>query len=140
MRARSHACWETSGIGAAGILPRQVAWAGVGVIALCIPALILTSSQAAVMEFHNLVNILSYLRIMGIGVATVSLSVAANKLAVIAGTPLVGIPAAAALHAVNIAFGVFSPAIQSLRLHYVEFFEKFYEEGGVPYRPFALDG
>jgi V/A-type H+-transporting ATPase subunit I len=125
-----------SGIGAAGFLPRQVMWAGVGLIALCIPALILTSSQAAVMEFHNLVNILSYLRIMGIGVATVSLSVAANKLAVVAGTPLVGIPAAAALHAVNIAFGVFSPAIQSLRLHYVEFFENFFVGGGRPYVPF----
>jgi V/A-type H+-transporting ATPase subunit I len=30
-----------------------------------------------------------------------------------------------------------SPLIASLRLHYVEFFEKFYEGGGRPYRPFA---
>jgi V/A-type H+-transporting ATPase subunit I len=125
-----------AGLGVAGFLPRQAVWAGGALVALSLPALILTSSHAAVMEFHNLVNIMSYLRIMGIGVATVSLSVAANKLAVIAGTPWAGIPAAAALHAVNIAFGVFSPAIQSLRLHYVEFFENFFVGGGRPYVPF----
>jgi V/A-type H+-transporting ATPase subunit I len=40
--------------------------------------------------------------------------------------------------AVNFAMGCFSPAIQALRLHYVEFFDKFYEDGGMPYEPFAL--
>ena len=31
----------------------------------------------------------------------------------------------------------FSPMIQALRLHYVEFFSKFYEGGGQPFRPFG---
>jgi V/A-type H+-transporting ATPase subunit I len=30
--------------------------------------------------------------------------------------------------------------VAALRLHYVEFFERFYEEGGEPFRPFALTG
>jgi vacuolar-type H+-ATPase subunit I/STV1 len=31
---------------------------------------------------------------------------------------------------------VFSPTIHMLRLHYVEFFGKFYSPGGSQYRPF----
>jgi len=42
------------------------------------------------------------------------------------------------LHAVNFSMGLFSPAIQALRLHYVEFFDKFYEAGGSPYEPLTL--
>jgi V/A-type H+-transporting ATPase subunit I len=34
--------------------------------------------------------------------------------------------------------GLFSPTVQALRLHYVEFFDKFFEGGGKPYEPFAL--
>ncbi len=44
------------------------------------------------------------------------------------------------LHAVNFSLGLVSPAIAALRLHYVEFFEKFYDEGGFPFRPFGLPG
>jgi V/A-type H+-transporting ATPase subunit I len=42
------------------------------------------------------------------------------------------------LHLVNFTLGLISPTVAALRLHYVEFFEKFYDEGGAPYRPFAL--
>lgn len=123
-------------LSAAGVLPPRAAWIGGAILVLSLPALLVSSSGAAVMEFHNLVNILSYLRIMGIGVASVSLAFAANRLVALAGNPVAGVLAAAALHAVNIAFGVFSPAIQSLRLHYVEFFENFFVGGGRPYLPF----
>jgi V/A-type H+-transporting ATPase subunit I len=34
--------------------------------------------------------------------------------------------------------GCFSPVIQALRLHFVEFFGKFYRDGGRPYEPFSL--
>jgi V/A-type H+-transporting ATPase subunit I len=42
------------------------------------------------------------------------------------------------LHGVNFVMGCFSPVIQALRLHYVEFFGKFYQDGGRPYEPFSL--
>jgi V/A-type H+-transporting ATPase subunit I len=40
-------------------------------------------------------------------------------------------------HALNLALASLSPMIQALRLHYVEFFSKFYEGGGQPFRPFG---
>jgi V/A-type H+-transporting ATPase subunit I len=40
-------------------------------------------------------------------------------------------------HALNIGLASFSPMIQALRLHYVEFFSKFYEAGGKEFRPFG---
>ena len=49
---------------------------------------------------------------------------------------LVGLIIAVLFHALNIVLGAFSPTIQSLRLHYVEFFSKFYQGGGEPFRPF----
>jgi len=39
------------------------------------------------------------------------------------------------LHAMNIVLGIFSPAVHSLRLHYVEFFGKFLEHGGRRFEP-----
>ena len=88
------------------------------------------------MEIHNLVNILSYLRLMGIGVASVALAFAANKLGSLAGNVVLGILIGSILHALNLIFGIFSPTIQSLRLHYVEFFENFFQGGGLEYKPF----
>ena len=40
-------------------------------------------------------------------------------------------------HLVNFAIALFSPTIHALRLHYVEFFGKFYSPGGVRYQPFG---
>ncbi len=115
--------------------PSAVRPAGL-VLAACVLVVFLAGGPRAAMELHNLMNVLSYLRIMGIGVASVALALAANRIAVAAGSPLLGIPAAVALHAVNIAFGALSPAIQSMRLHYVEFFENFFVGGGREYKPF----
>jgi V/A-type H+-transporting ATPase subunit I len=81
-------------------------------------------------------NVLSYLRIAAIGLASVFLARVANELGATA--PLwLGIAIAALFHALNLALGAFSPTIQALRLHYVEFFDKFYEPGGEPFSPFG---
>lgn len=81
-------------------------------------------------------NVLSYLRIAAIGLASVYLARVANELGS-TGPVLVGIVVAALFHTLNLALGAFSPTIQALRLHYVEFFGKFYEPGGDPFRPFG---
>jgi V/A-type H+-transporting ATPase subunit I len=88
-------------------------------------------------EFIGLIgNVLSYLRIAAIGLASVYLAKVANDTAGMVGNLVVGILIAGLLHALNLVLGAFSPTIHSLRLHYVEFFRKFYEGGGRPYKPF----
>jgi V/A-type H+-transporting ATPase subunit I len=83
-------------------------------------------------------SILSYARLMALGIASVMLADVANRMAGFFRPAALGVAAAVLLHAVNFAMGLFSPTIQALRLHYVEFFDKFYEGGGKPYEPFAL--
>jgi V/A-type H+-transporting ATPase subunit I len=88
-------------------------------------------------EFIGLIgNILSYLRIAAIGLASVYLAKVANDMAGMVGNLIVGGIIGVLIHALNLALGAFSPTIHSLRLHYVEFFRKFYEGGGRPYHPF----
>jgi V/A-type H+-transporting ATPase subunit I len=83
-------------------------------------------------------NVLSYLRIAAIGLASVYLARVANDLGFAA--PLwIGLIVAALFHALNLVLGVFSPTIQALRLHYVEFFGKFYEGGGKAFHPFGTE-
>ena len=83
-------------------------------------------------------NVLSYLRLAAVGLASVYLAIVANEFAVAA--PLaVGLVVAALLHALNLALAGFSPMVQSVRLHYVEFFSKFYAGGGCAFRPFGQD-
>jgi V/A-type H+/Na+-transporting ATPase subunit I len=88
-------------------------------------------------EFIGLIgNVLSYLRIAAIGLASLYLAKVANDVAGMTGS-LVGAAIVLVLvHGLNLVLGAFSPTIHSLRLHYVEFFRKFYEGGGKPYRPF----
>ena len=81
-------------------------------------------------------NILSYLRIAAVGLASAYLAIVANEFAAV-GPLWLGIIIAAFFHALNLALAGFSPMIQAMRLHYVEFFSKFYAGGGRMFRPFG---
>jgi V/A-type H+-transporting ATPase subunit I len=100
------------------------------------PVLLITGGLLAPFELlRHLGNIVSYARIMAVGLASVLLAYVANSLAGAAGSVWVGVAVAVLLHAFNILLGVFAPTIHALRLHYVEFFGKFIETGGRRYEP-----
>jgi len=88
-------------------------------------------------------NLLSYARLYGIGLASVILAEVANELgAEFGGGAMIflGIIVAALLHTLNIALGILSPSIQSLRLNLVEAFTKFHEPTETVYEPFKRSG
>jgi V/A-type H+-transporting ATPase subunit I len=82
-------------------------------------------------------HVLSYARIMALGMASLMLAVVANDMAGAMGSVLVGAVFALLFHLVNFALVVLSPTIHSLRLHYVEFFGHFFTPGGAQFRPLA---
>ncbi|MGH3756246.1 V-type ATP synthase subunit I [Actinophytocola sp.] len=81
-------------------------------------------------------NILSYLRIAAVGLASAHLANVANELGSV-GPIWIGVFVATFFHALNLALAAFSPMIQSLRLQYVEFFGAFFVGGGRPFTPFG---
>jgi V/A-type H+-transporting ATPase subunit I len=82
-------------------------------------------------------NVLSYLRLAAVGLASTYLAMVANELSLL-GPIWFGVFIGLFFHSLNLALASFSPMIQALRLHYVEFFSKFYEGGGQPFRPFGV--
>ena len=81
-------------------------------------------------------KVLSYLRIAAVGLASAHLAAVANELGTI-GPIWMGVLIATFFHAMNVALAAFSPTIQALRLHYVEFFDTFFVGGGREFTPFG---
>jgi V/A-type H+-transporting ATPase subunit I len=87
-------------------------------------------------------NVLSYARIAALGLAGVQLALIINGMAggmfhaggfmIIGGVALLFTG-----HAVNTLLSLMGCFLQSLRLHYVEMFSKFYHGDGEPYKPFG---
>jgi len=89
-------------------------------------------------------DILSYVRLFALGLATGVIAGVVNFLAGLAtGIPYLGyllVPVIfIAGHTMNIAINALGGFIHTTRLHFVEFFGKFFEGGGEPFQPFKLD-
>lgn len=122
---------------AAGLLGRELLPVAGGALALAGAVLVVAVGiQGPIEILGTLGHVLSYARLAAIGLASVMLAVVADRLGSLVPNAVAGILVAATLHALNIGLGFFDASIQSLRLHYVEFFTKFLEPGGRPYRPF----
>lgn len=85
-------------------------------------------------------DLLSYMRLFGMGLATGVIGMVFNELIkMVWNTGVIGIPIAIVLfvgcHLFNLAINVLGAYVHSCRLQYIEFFGKFYEEGGVAFKP-----
>jgi V/A-type H+-transporting ATPase subunit I len=88
-------------------------------------------------------NTISYARLLAVGLASVGFAIAFNYMVLEMLFPMgiVGIVAGIIIfllgHFINLLLGILDPGLQSLRLHYVEHFVKYFEGGGVRYSPFG---
>ncbi len=125
-------------LAAVHVLPSGIFTPAVIALLVAFPVLIALEGVVAMIELlTTLGNILSYARIMALGVASVMLAVVANRMVGAMGSVVVGVLFALLFHLVNFAIAMFSPTVHALRLHYVEFFGKFYSPGGVQYEPLS---
>jgi V/A-type H+-transporting ATPase subunit I len=131
----------------AGVVPPLFTWLGAGMAACFVAVMVLLSirhpSHGLMLPLEVLStmgNILSYARIMAIGMASVVLALLASILARLLGNPVLAIALFVLVHALNLVLGTIDPTIQGLRLHYVEFFSKFLLTGGKRFSPFKKLG
>ena len=94
---------------------------------------------------YSLINfasdLLSYSRILALGLASAVVGQVVNILATLKGGSVVGFILMVAVfcvgHLLNLVINVLGTFVHTARLQYIEFFGKFYEDGGTPFKPMA---
>ena len=85
-------------------------------------------------------DILSYSRLLALGLATGVIASVINMMAAIGGKSVIGFIVFVVIfilgHLLNIAINALGAYVHTNRLQYVEFFGKFYDAGGTPFKPF----
>jgi len=92
-----------------------------------------------------LADVLSYSRLLALGLATSVIAMVVNTLARTAwGIPWLGWLIAGFIfiggHLFNLGISFLGGFVHSMRLQFVEFFSKFFRAGGRPFQPLALEG
>ncbi|MBI5073167.1 V-type ATP synthase subunit I, partial [Candidatus Woesearchaeota archaeon] len=130
-------------LGGLGLIP--LSWIiGFGIIILAAVMLFVGEGIQGLVEIPGIMtNILSYLRLGAVGLSSVGLAVVINENLALPFMEKGGAYVVVAVlilivgHLINIALGVIGPFLHSMRLHYVEFFSKFYKGGGVRFVAFG---
>ncbi len=88
-------------------------------------------------------DLLSYSRLLALGLTTGVMAQVFNMLATMMGTTIPGILFMVVIfllgHVINIGLNALGAYVHTMRLQYVEMFSKFYEGGGKEFEPFSLN-
>lgn len=89
-------------------------------------------------------DILSYTRLVALGLAGSIIAMVFNLMAFLLKDSYIGIIFLLAIlfigHGFNLIINILGAFVHTARLHYVEFFSKFYDNGGKPFKPFRMEG
>jgi len=117
---------------------------GAALLVLSVVMIYMGEGAKGIVEIPGLFsNMLSYMRLGALGLASVVLAVVINEGLAMPLMEKGGIFVVIALlimifgHGINIALGVIGPFLHGIRLHYVEFYSKFFKGGGIEYIPFG---
>ncbi|MHB8632774.1 MAG: V-type ATP synthase subunit I [Thermoplasmatota archaeon] len=133
-------------LGLTKAIPSWGVWVGAGMVVFALGLLWVATQKVlgapgfvAILEALGLVgNILSYTRLAAIGASKAGMVIAITAIAfTIAGGGVVGWIIYVIGFALIIPLAILSAGLQSLRLQFVEFFQKFYQGGGRTYVPFG---
>ena len=132
-----------------------VLYIGAGIAIACAVGLVLTQGRnkkgigkvvgglASLYDVTSYISdLLSYSRLLALGLTTGVMAQVFNMLATMFGTGIVGsifmIIILLVGHAINIGLNALGSYVHTMRLQYVEMFSKFYEGGGEEFEPFSL--
>ena len=90
-------------------------------------------------------NVLSYSRLMALGLATGVIGMVVNTIGgIVKGIPFLGLPLMVGVliggHIFNLAINSLGAFVHTSRLQFVEFFPYFFEGGGKPFKPLTREG
>ncbi len=114
----------------------------VALLVFCFALLYLGEGLQGMIEIFSLIsNLVSYTRLLAIGLSSVGIALALNRVVFDVIMPMGKVYWAAGIlllvfgHTLNLALGIIASFLHSIRLQYVEFFNKFYQGGGVRFTP-----
>ncbi len=84
-------------------------------------------------------DVLSYARLMALMLATSVIAQVFNTIGALPGSIIAFVLVFVVGHGFNIGINLIGTYVHAARLQYLEYFSKFYKEGGIPFRPLQYD-